>query len=156
VKVLFICTANVCRSPLAEGYLASLNFAYQVSSAGVVALEGMPPFECAMEVARGHGFDISGNKATQLTLEAANEADLILCMETWHVQKVMELDNQLIQKVELLGRYLPGGKKLTQIPDPREFTVPETKRVFARIKKAIDGFVHSGTHRKRPAISHKS
>lgn len=140
-KVLFVCTANVCRSPLAEGYLASLQSGLEASSAGVIALEGMPPFECAIEVARRHGFDISTNRATQLTLRLATETDLILCMETWHVQKVMELDSNLIQKLELLGSYLPGRKKLTQIPDPREFTVPETLHAFARIKKAIDGFI---------------
>ena len=101
----------------------------------------MSPFECAIETARAHGFDISSNRAKQLTLPLAKKADLILCMETWHVQKVMELDPNLIQKVELLGSYLPGRKKLTQISDPREFTVPETQLAFARIKKAIDGFL---------------
>jgi len=69
------------------------------------------------------------------------EADHILCMETWHVQKVIELDQNLLRKVRLLGSYLPGGNRLSQIPDPRDFTMPETLPVFKLIKASIEAFL---------------
>jgi len=93
MKVLFICTANVCRSPLAEGYLKRLLKEnplqdVQVESAGVIALHGSSAYECAIEVARQTGFDLKGHTARQITAEMAEATDQILCMETWHASRI--------------------------------------------------------------------
>jgi low molecular weight protein-tyrosine phosphatase len=144
MKVLFICTANVCRSPLAEGYLKHLLRAHpikklEVASAGVLAVNGYPVFECAVEVARQTGFDLSSHKARLLTSEMAQEADSILCMETLHVSKVLDLDNKLISKTSLLGNYHPSKKHLFQISDPRNFDVECTRETFQLIQDSVEG-----------------
>ncbi|MCI0603833.1 low molecular weight phosphotyrosine protein phosphatase [bacterium] len=144
MKVLFICTANVCRSPLAEGYLKHLLLQHplpdvEVESAGVIALRGFSAYECAIEVANQNGFDLNGHKARQITAEMAKAADQILCMETWQASRVLDLNQELILKTGLLGNYHPSGKRLMQIPDPRNFTVPDTLVVFEMIRHSVAG-----------------
>jgi protein-tyrosine phosphatase len=144
MKVLFICTANVCRSPLAEGYLKRLLKQNPISdvvveSAGVIALHGSSAYECAMEVAQQIGFDLNGHIARQITAEMAKAADQILCMETWHASRILDLDQALISKTMLLGNYHPSQKRLLQIPDPRSFTVPDTLEVFSLIRHSVEG-----------------
>jgi protein-tyrosine phosphatase len=144
MKVLFICTANVCRSPLAEGYFKNLlgtdsAARIEVASAGVLAQPGSPAFDCAVEVARLNGFDLMPHKARRITLDIANDVDLILCMETWQASRVLDLDQNLIGKTKLLGNFHPSGQRLLQIPDPRSFNVPDTLPVFQLIQESIQG-----------------
>ncbi len=143
MKLLFICTANVCRSPLAEGYLKKLlqtgNPEIEVSSAGIHAIPNVPAFECAMEVARQFEFDLSAHKARPLTALLANQADRILCMESWHAAKVVEVDLSAMPRVTLLGSHFPEGHPLLQIRDPKAFTVSETLRIFSPfIKSSVE------------------
>src|SRR5262245_21156049 len=110
MRVLFICTANVCRSPLAEGYLKHLLSSnpvqgVEVESAGVMALNGSLPFECSVEVAEMMGFNIRTHRARRLTPEIGNTADAILCMETWQAKEVLALEPKWMGKVNLLGNY---------------------------------------------------
>lgn len=140
MNVLFICTANVCRSPLAEGYLKRLlqngNNSIHVSSAGIHAVPNVPAFECAVEVAEQFEFDLTLHKARPFTAELANQADRIVCMESWHAAKVVELDLSAMSKLSLLGSFFPEGHPLFQIRDPKAFTVAETLRVFSPFIKA--------------------
>ena len=148
MKVLFVCTANVCRSPLAEGYLKFLLQkdpvdGIEVSSAGVLALSGLPAFSCAAEVAKINEFDISDHRARRLTRPMAIESDVIFCMETWQVEEVLKLDPELSNKVALLGRFYQERHPLFQIPDPREFSVAETLKTFDQIRRSVQGYLES-------------
>ncbi len=140
MNVLFICTANVCRSPLAEGYLKRLlqsgNYPIQVGSAGIHAVPNVSAFECAVEVAKQFEFDLRLHKARPLTAELANQADRIVCMESWQAAKVVELDPDAMSKLSLLGSFFPEGHPLFQIRDPKAFTVAETLRIFSPFIKA--------------------
>jgi protein-tyrosine-phosphatase len=148
MNVIFICTANVCRSPLAEGYLKFLlkqkgTEGVNVSSAGIVALSGAPAFECAIEVARQFQFDITAHRAQQLTAIMAEQADRILCMEPWQASAVLELTPKTMEKVSLLGSFHPKRMVLLPIPDPKEFNAQETLPVFELIRFSVDGFLES-------------
>lgn len=158
MKLIFVCTANVCRSPLAEGYLKSLlagsseavqaleksvRDKLEISSAGVAALSGSPPFDCAVEVAKQFQFDISKKRAQQLTIPMIRSADWILCMETWQASAVMQMDPMLSKNVSLLGAYHPLKRPLLQIPDPEDFSTPEMFITFEVIRGAIEGFLSS-------------
>src|SRR3990172_11733241 len=146
MKVLFVCTANVCRSPLAEGYLKHLLRVVspqllEVSSAGLAALPGASAFDCAIEVARLHDFDLTKHRARQLTAFMLDETDNVLFMESWQAAKVMDLDPKFSHKVGLLGSYHPQQNRLLQIPDPRQFDVTETSRTFQFIKNAVENYL---------------
>ncbi len=150
MKILFVCTGNVCRSPLSEGYLKfllaknGLN-GVDVSSAGIAALVGASPFECALEVAQKHGFDISEHIARQITGPLIEEMDRIYCMESWQANFVMEMDPQRVKRVALLGSFHPKRSPQFQIPDPADFTVPETLITFDLIKPSVESFFASLT-----------
>jgi protein-tyrosine phosphatase len=163
MRIIFICTANVCRSPLAEGYLkfllskisadSTINAPgsldqVEVESAGVAALTGAAPFDCAQDVARHYRFDISRKRAQQLTVPIIQAADRILCMETWHASAVMRLDPTASRKVSLLGAYHPASRPLLQIPDPINFTTVEMFVSFEVIQKAVDGLMQTLTSKR--------
>jgi protein-tyrosine phosphatase len=149
-KVLFVCTGNVCRSPLAEGYLKHLLSknglnGVEVSSAGIAALVGAPPFECAIEVAQKHGFDISEHIARQITGPLIEDIDRIFCMESWQVSIAKEMDPKRARRVALLGSFHPEKSPQFQIPDPSDFTTPETLITFDLIKPSVEAFFASLT-----------
>lgn len=155
MRVIFVCTGNVCRSPLAEGYLRALLKergldGLEVSSAGVAALVGAPAFECAVDVARRFRFDISDHRAQQLTPAMIENADKILCMEAWQASAVIEMNPKQIDRVALLGSFHPKKQLLMPIPDPRDFDVQETLPVFDLIRSSVEGYLESAASRLAP------
>jgi len=147
MNVVYVCTANVCRSPLSEGYFRLLTQSHpraseiEVSSAGIMALSGAPAFECSVEVGKQFGFDLSRHRARQLDDEIGQNADRILCMETWQVAKVVSQFPQFSDKTMLLGTFHPSRIRLMQIPDPHSFTAAETYKTFQLIKASIEAIV---------------
>ena len=84
-KILFLCSGNTCRSPLAEGIARKIladrvNFPVEISSAGTSAFEGMPASQHSVEVAARHGIDLDGHRSTLLNRTRVREADLIVTM----------------------------------------------------------------------------
>ena len=89
--ILFVCSGNTCRSPLAEGIARSLlvgGDGLSVSSAGASAVEGLPASVHSAEVARQHGIDLSGHRSRLLSGPLVREADLIVAMGKGHIETV--------------------------------------------------------------------
>lgn len=91
IKVLFVCTGNICRSPTAEGVFAhkiqALGRQDQIAwdSAGTHGYHvGALPDARSMFVARTRGYDLSNQRARQVTYDDFENFDLILCMDKGH------------------------------------------------------------------------
>ncbi|MBN3823269.1 low molecular weight phosphotyrosine protein phosphatase [Burkholderia sp. Ac-20384] len=78
--VLFVCSGNLCRSPMAAGLFACLLPEVAVTSAGLDAPVGHPAAPEAVAVLRSHGIDLSGHRAVRLSDAMCRAADLILVM----------------------------------------------------------------------------
>ena len=106
--VLFVCTGNVCRSPMAEGLFKHAvrgRGAYRVLSAGVGAVDGQPPSEHAVTALRDLGIDISQHRSHHLTGDVVAQADYIFGMTHSHVDAIMLLYPQAAEKTFLLREF---------------------------------------------------
>jgi glycine hydroxymethyltransferase len=106
--VLFICTGNVCRSPMAEGifrHAVRSRGDYRVLSAGLGAMEGQPPSAFAVQAVKELGIDIAGQRSHMLTPELVEQADFIFGMTHSHVDTVMMLYPQAAEKTFLLREF---------------------------------------------------
>src|SRR5688572_6685099 len=92
--ILFVCTGNICRSPMAEGLFRHATRGrgdFRVTSAGVGAVEGLPPSEHAVYALLELGIDISKQRSRMLTPELVDEADYIFGMTHSHVDTILIL-----------------------------------------------------------------
>jgi protein-tyrosine-phosphatase len=91
--LLFVCTGNTCRSPLAEVLarraLDLRGWSHvEVRSAGVAAFPDVPASEGSLQVAHEEGLDLTGHQATPLTPSLIEWADLILTMSPGHLPPI--------------------------------------------------------------------
>src|SRR6266566_4019026 len=106
--ILFVCTGNVCRSPMAEGILRHAlegRGDYRVMSAGLGAMEGQPPSPYAVQAVRELGIDISNLRSRAATPELIHQADYIIGMTHHHIETVMLLYPQAAEKTFLLREF---------------------------------------------------
>jgi len=106
--ILFVCTGNVCRSPMAEGLFRRAvagRGEYRVMSAGLGAAEGQPPSPYAVQAVKELGIDISSQRSRMLKPELVAEADYIFGMTHSHVDTVLLLFPQAAEKTFLLREF---------------------------------------------------
>jgi protein-tyrosine-phosphatase len=120
-NVLFVCTGNICRSPLAAALLERALKTrgvgdVTVTSAGTGAWDGAPASEGAYLVALEGGLDLSGHRARLLTRELVEQADLILTMARHHRARVDELGGE--GRVSVLGEYAGRESNDCEVSDP--------------------------------------
>jgi len=119
-NVLFVCTGNICRSPLAasllERALKERGLGVTVTSAGTGAWDGAPASEGAYLVGLERGLDLSGHRARLLSRELVEQADLILTMARHHRARVDELGGE--GRVHVLGEYAGREGDDVEVSDP--------------------------------------
>ena len=121
--ILFICTGNVCRSPMAEGLFKNLVDQNKadliVKSAGVGAQNGQPPSENAIRAMQDLDIDISPERSVMMTAALASEADMIIGMTHGHIEMVNLMFPHTAEKTFLLREFddsLPLHER--EISDP--------------------------------------
>jgi protein-tyrosine-phosphatase len=122
--ILVVCTANICRSPMAEGLLAHalagqdepLN-KLKVVSAGVSARPGERVSENSVQALRKVGIDISNHRARPLTQRLLDEALIVLVMTDSHRAMIELQASPVPKRLHLFREFLPGD-------GPREIADP--------------------------------
>jgi RpiB/LacA/LacB family sugar-phosphate isomerase len=106
-RILFICTGNICRSPMAEGLFrhAAKGLSFEAMSAGVGAMDGMAPSTNAVRAMRELGVDIGHQRSSALTGEMVAKADYIFGMTHHHVDAVLMMYPQAAEKTFLLREF---------------------------------------------------
>ena len=120
MRILFICTGNTCRSPMAEGYFKFLINRdgaddIEVSSAGTFAGDGEPASSNSLLSMRKLGIDISNHKSTALTRALLDSAEIIVTMTESHRTHVGSLSPKALAKTRVMGE-LSRDKK--DVSDP--------------------------------------
>ena len=145
MHIIFVCTGNTCRSPMAEVLLREALVArgidsVTVSSAGTGAWDGAPVSEGAYLVGLEHGLDLSDHRARLLSRDLVREADLVLAMSGHHLARVAELGGE--HKVHLLGSYAGRDAARAEVTDPFGADLTSYRTTFAELQELIGAVVN--------------
>jgi protein-tyrosine phosphatase len=127
--VLVVCTANICRSVMAEAYLsreiARRGLPVTVSSAGLL-FEGRPPSDDVIAVLAESGLDVSAHRSQVVTPAMVETADLVVTMERRHVREVTRLVDGVTDRTHTLA-----GLVSRLAEDPRDPEAGPAERIAA-------------------------
>jgi glycine hydroxymethyltransferase len=142
--VLFVCTGNVCRSPMAEGLFRRMLGGrpdLKVSSAGISTYPGQSPSPHAVEVLAKMGIDISGIRSKPLTERLVQEATWIVAMTRSHLDSIFYQYPEAAEKTYLLREFEPGAASF-DIADPIGLGIEAYEEARDTILEALPGLLN--------------
>ncbi len=121
MHILFVCTGNTCRSPLAEAIVKRMvsdagRTDIEIASAGIQAWTGSPASDEALLVGLERNLDLSAHRSRPLTTEILAQTDLVLAMSDSHVAHVRRMRPDA--NVHLLTSFASGTGAARAIQDP--------------------------------------
>ena len=159
IKVLFVCTANLCRSPMAEGVFrtlverAGLADAFEIASAGTSEkFVGQSPAPAALEIAASRGYDISAIRARQVTGDDIAYFDYPLAMDSSHLVEMRWLAPRALSgKPKLLLNFAPP-MGIVDVADPIGGPRAGFERALSLIEAGCKGLLERVTPQVKKAI----
>jgi protein-tyrosine-phosphatase len=139
--ILFVCTGNLCRSPMAAGLLRQrladegLEARYRVLSAGIWGVDGRPASKEAITVMGERGIDIADHRAHTINADDVAEAELILVMSREHAQAIRHTWPQYAWRVHRLSEM--AGKQ-QDVRDPYGDPIEEYRTCADTIARYLD------------------
>lgn len=138
LRLLFVCSGNLCRSPMAAGIARHLGqergIDLEVKSCGTIARAGMEASENAVVACQEKGVDISDHRAQPLSRELVEWADQILVMEENHLHSVNACDWRAPFKTWSLGSFID----VKRIKDPYRRSLRKYRKARDILWRAVD------------------
>lgn len=124
-KILFVCTGNICRSPMAHLYMQKqiddigIQEKYFVDSCGIYANDGEKATENAKQIMKEkYGVHMENHVAKSISRVNINEFDYIFCMTKQQKVNIMVLYPEVLDKLYTLREYIDSSKEYIDIDDP--------------------------------------
>lgn len=138
-RVCTVCTGNICRSPMAEAWLAHRagDRLTQVFSAGIGALVDHPADDHAIKVMAARDIDLSAHRARQATAELMATADLVLAMDGTHLDWLTRRFPQMRGRTFKLLHWRDGA----DIPDPYRLPEAAFEHAFELVAQGVDDWL---------------
>ena len=138
-NILFVCTGNICRSPVAEYLLQDeLNRLHisniAVRSAGLLDLGGQPADSEMIAIGKEHSVDLTAHRSRQVSLEMIADADIVFVMETRQKEDLTKLMPKYGDKILLFSVFDYNNYGLN-IDDPLGQNRQIYSSCFSRIYK---------------------
>lgn len=142
-KIMFICTGNICRSAMGEGYLKKIaeeeNMDIYVCSSGIYADNGDEASYLAKEVMKEYDVDLSKHKSTNTRNSQIEDMDVILCATMAHKQLLIQMYPNLKEKIYTIKEYAYGKEiENKDISDPWGYDITIYRRCASELTNAID------------------
>lgn len=145
-NILFVCRANVCRSPMATTIFNALaedkGLPRQAQSAGVNALQGKPIAPNAVAALEELGISPENHRAQQVSETMLKESDLVLAMSPQLAAELRSLFGTLNQQIYTLPEYVTGVPDREGIPDPYGSTMVAYRASARQLFGYIDSLVN--------------
>lgn len=135
MKVLFVCTGNICRSPLAARLWETQYPTMNVAAAGFVSREGRRSPDNVLAVAAARGISLVDHRSRTLDEAMLRESDLVVLFEPRQFVALRAAFPQYLDKVVMLGALLTPRKAF--IDDPYQRSVAETEQIAAQVELAL-------------------
>jgi len=138
-QILFVCTGNICRSPMAERLFRARMAAesrWIALSAGTAAVSGWPASEEAVEALREKKIDSSNHRSRPVTRSLIEQSDLIITMTERHRQEIIRFDPSAVDRTHLMTSF--GSFRVNEdIPDP----IGQSLDVYRHTRDVLDGAI---------------
>ncbi|OEH93303.1 low molecular weight protein arginine phosphatase [Bacillus solimangrovi] len=140
-KILFVCTGNTCRSPMAEAiFNAKTGETFEAKSAGIFAAQGSSASPQAIQVLKEKDIDFS-HSSRILDRDLLEWADVILTMTSGHKQVIKQQYPNVAEKVHVLQQFVDIDSDLVDISDPYGGSVSIYRQTSGEIESAINKLI---------------
>ena len=138
-SVLFVCTGNTCRSPMAEGLFRKAVEArgdFEVRSAGVAAYPGDTPNPETVKLLGSRGISLDGFRSQPVSQELIEQATHVFAMTSGHLEALENLFPDYTDKFYLACEFvaLPGRGVASDVPDP----IGMGRKAYEETAKTLD------------------
>ena len=140
---VFVCTGNICRSPMAEGLMRHRFeeagvYSVMVSSMGIHGLDNAPATPEAQKVCEENGVDISAHRSRPIVPEEIQDADFVFCMEPVHREFLHTFFPWHKDQIVLLGAWPGKPNRKSGVSDPMGRPIDFYRKIFDEISGHLD------------------
>lgn len=142
MRVIFVCSGNICRSPLAEAISREIFDERDISgmaiSMGTLGIHGRPAATNSIRAASEIGLDLDGHRSQGIQSGMLEIADWLVVMEPKHARSILDLDQRLSDKIVRLWEYV--DEDLDGIPDPVGQDIEAFRVARDRIQEGLESW----------------